>query len=42
MKLWVDDTRPPPDRFDYFWCQSVRIAIEFIKIQEEIGDPYWM
>lgn len=40
MILWVDDTRPPPDRFDYFWCPTVDIAKLFIETQENVDDPF--
>ena len=30
MKLWVDDTRPCPDRFEYFWATTVNQAKQII------------
>lgn len=39
MKLWVDDTRPCPDRFEYFWATTVIQAIQIIQDEETVGDP---
>ena len=39
MKLWVDDTRPCPDRFEYFWATTVIQAIQIIQDEEIVGDP---
>ena len=40
MILWVDDTRPAPNRFDYFWAATVRQAIQMIIDEEEVGNPF--
>lgn len=40
MKLWVDDVRCAPDKFDYFWCSTVEQAKLFIETQEKVGDPF--
>ena len=39
MKLWVDDTRPCPDRFEYFWATTVNQAKQIILDEEQVGDP---
>lgn len=39
MKLWVDDTRPCPDRFEYFWATTVNQAIQIILTEELVGNP---
>lgn len=39
MILWVDDTRNPPNRFDYLWASTVRQAIMIIEDEEQVGNP---
>lgn len=39
MKLWVDDTRPCPDRFEYFWATTVNQAKQIILDEEQVDDP---
>ena len=39
MILWVDDTRNPPNRFDYLWASTVRQAIMIIEDEELVGNP---
>jgi len=39
MILWVDDTRNPPNRFDYLWASTVRQAIMIIEDEERVGNP---
>ena len=39
MKLWVDDIRPCPDRFEYFWATTVNQAKQIILDEEQVGDP---
>ena len=39
MKLWVDDIRVVPDRFEYFWATSVEQAKQIIIDEEKVGTP---
>lgn len=39
MKLWVDDVRVVPDRFEYFWATSVEQAKQIIIDEEKVGTP---
>lgn len=39
MKLWVDDIRPCPDRFEYFWATTVNQAKQIILDEEQVGNP---
>lgn len=39
MKLWVDDVRVVPDRFEYFWATTVNQAIQIILDEEQVGNP---
>lgn len=39
MKLWVDDIRPCPDRFEYFWATTVNQAKQIILDEEQVDNP---
>ena len=34
MKLWVDDVKPAPNKYEYIWCKSVNDAIKEIIAEE--------
>ena len=39
MKLWVDDIRVCPDRFEYFWATTVNQAKQIIMDEEQVDNP---